>query len=262
MTMKKLYDIRWLSFGGCIKSIIDNIYRGSQALLACLQQILLDANTCNLERQTAQGLLNSILDDEFLYLLYMHHDSHEIVLRPLTKLMQCDNLSYFTLMEVLVEKEQILFSWISESTLVIGPSLHQYIESVSYSAINRIQTTGRHPLKIPTLYTLMTVRMLLPDDIRTSRCQHAVTEAFNLWNSKYHRRRFHEIQVLADVDDDYQLMKLARSVVIRSSSLFGSQLFYKKSINSESQSIKCVNRCKTNISQDEQIQNEAIQFCN
>ncbi|CAF4233388.1 unnamed protein product [Rotaria magnacalcarata] len=131
MTMKKLYDIRWLSFGGCIKSIIDNIYRGSQALLACLQQILLDANTCNLERQTAQGLLNSILDDEFLYLLYMHHDSHEIVLRPLTKLMQCDNLLYFTLMEVLVEKEQILFSWISESTLVIGPSLHQYIESVS-----------------------------------------------------------------------------------------------------------------------------------
>ncbi|CAM2704575.1 unnamed protein product [Rotaria socialis] len=128
MRMKK-YDIRWLSLGGCIKSIIDNIYPGSQTLLTCLQQIALDANTCNLERKADQGLVNSILYDEFLYSVYMHHDSHEIVLRPLTTLMQCDHLSYFTLMEVLVEKENILSSWISESTLAIGSSLHQYIES-------------------------------------------------------------------------------------------------------------------------------------
>ncbi|CAF4521347.1 unnamed protein product [Rotaria socialis] len=190
MRMKK-YDIRWLSLGGCIKSIIDNIYPGSQTLLTCLQQIALDANTCNLERKADQGLVNSILYDEFLYSVYMHHDSHEIVLRPLTTLMQCDHLSYFTLMEVLVEKENILSSWISESTLAIGSSLHQYIESTKSGSFCGLLLCAN-----------------------SSRCQYVVTEAFNMWSSKDHRGRFQDIQVLADVDDDdYQLMKLARSVV-------------------------------------------------
>ena len=41
---------------------------------------MLDINTSNIERENAQGLLNSILDDELLFLLHMHHDLHEIVL--------------------------------------------------------------------------------------------------------------------------------------------------------------------------------------
>ncbi|CAF4227713.1 unnamed protein product [Rotaria sordida] len=70
----------WSSISGCIKPIVDNVYPGSQALLTCLQQIMLDTNSSNTERENAKRLLNSILEDEFLFLLHMHHDLHEIVL--------------------------------------------------------------------------------------------------------------------------------------------------------------------------------------
>ena len=50
-------------------------------------------------------------------------------LGPLTKMMQRDNLSYFTLMEVLAEKRKILSSWTSQSSSVMGPSSCNYVES-------------------------------------------------------------------------------------------------------------------------------------
>ncbi|CAF0828501.1 unnamed protein product [Rotaria sordida] len=127
--MKKIFDIRWSSISGCIKPIVDNVYPGSQALLTCLQQIMLDTNASNTERENAKSLLNSILEDEFLFLLHMHHDLHEIVLSSITKIMQHDNLSYFYLMETIAEKRKMLSCWASESSSIMGPALCDYIES-------------------------------------------------------------------------------------------------------------------------------------
>ncbi|CAF2948053.1 unnamed protein product [Rotaria sp. Silwood2] len=129
LKMKKIFGIRWLSLGGCIKPIVDNVYPGSQALLTSLQQIVLDIDSSNIERENAKRLLTSILEDEFLFLLHMHHDLHEIVLSPITKIMQHGNRSYFSLMETIAEKRKILSYWASESSLIMGPALGDYIES-------------------------------------------------------------------------------------------------------------------------------------
>ena len=43
--------------------------------------------------------------------------------------MQHDNLSYFSLMEIITEKRKILSCWASESTSAMGPALSDYIES-------------------------------------------------------------------------------------------------------------------------------------
>ncbi|CAF4981505.1 unnamed protein product [Rotaria sp. Silwood1] len=52
----------------------------SQSLLGCLQETMFDCNISNLDRENAKDLLNTILDDEFLFLIHMHHDLHESIL--------------------------------------------------------------------------------------------------------------------------------------------------------------------------------------
>jgi hypothetical protein len=76
-----------------------------------------------------------------------------------------------------------------------------------FSASNRIQTKGRSKLMIDTLNTLLTVRLLLPDDIRryeqddvrnfffyqltifSKRCHQIVEQSFDLWNNPDENRR-------------------------------------------------------------------------
>jgi hypothetical protein len=48
--------------------------------MGCLQEATLNSNISNADRENAKHLLNSILDDEFLFLIHMHHDLHESVL--------------------------------------------------------------------------------------------------------------------------------------------------------------------------------------
>ncbi|CAF1578572.1 unnamed protein product, partial [Didymodactylos carnosus] len=47
---------------------------------------------------------------------------------PITKLMQYDHLSYFTLMETIKEKRNVLKCWASQSTLTMGPALSDYVQ--------------------------------------------------------------------------------------------------------------------------------------
>ncbi|CAF3984796.1 unnamed protein product, partial [Adineta steineri] len=398
LKFKRIFDIRWLSIRGCIKPIIDNVQPGSQALLGCLQHILSDTGSSKLERANSKHLLESILDDEFLFLLHMHYDLHETIL---------------------AEKRKILQHWSFKSTSAIGPALTDYMESTKlgtfgafkltlgdrnkfinesckyierliheldrrfkpsvvqeslstlfdpqhllknskkldsveygrsqlvclrqkyknfpgfdcnavrnewesfkqpllnfiqtfssdcseklfwkkfitlkqstnslfleeyksilillsiylisptnsaecergFSAVNRIQTPGRSRVMISTLNILMSVRMLLPDDLRSARCQHVVVKAFELWNDKNYSRRLNGIQVLADVSDDYQPIKQVRSVAKRKLSSIQSETINKKPKRPKSYAIKCASGCRTSISSTDPTQYEAIQCC-
>ncbi|CAF4711198.1 unnamed protein product, partial [Rotaria magnacalcarata] len=55
---------------------------------------------------------------------------------------------------------------------------------------------------VSTLDVLMTVRMLLQDDLR--RCQQIANKAFESWNDPMHNRRLNQIQILIDLPDDYE----------------------------------------------------------
>lgn len=48
--------------------------------MGCLQEATFNYNISSSDREHATHLLNSILDDEFLFLLHMHHDLHESVI--------------------------------------------------------------------------------------------------------------------------------------------------------------------------------------
>jgi hypothetical protein len=45
---------------------------------------MFDSDLSNFDREKAKKLLNTILDDEFLFLIHMHHDLHESVLGELS----------------------------------------------------------------------------------------------------------------------------------------------------------------------------------
>jgi hypothetical protein len=188
LKFKRIFDIRWSSIRDCIKPIIVNVQPGtlclmyliyitftkfffhveSQALFGCLEEAMVDARLTRVERGHARNLLNSVLNDEFLYLLHMHHDLHESVIGefihikqiliiinfshfchcvlfnvgPITKMMQNDQLSYFNLMKIIDEKKKILRSWTFESQSASGPALSEYLESTttnSFGAFNIVK---------------------------------------------------------------------------------------------------------------------------
>lgn len=66
-----------------------------------------------------------------------------------------------------------------------------------------------------------------------------VNNAFELWNNKDHPRRLHEMQLLADVSDEYQPLKQIRSVPKRSLSFANPEMMYKKPKGQTSNAIKC-----------------------
>ncbi|CAF4851930.1 unnamed protein product [Rotaria sp. Silwood2] len=127
--------------------------------------------------------------------------------------------------------------------------------------MSRIQSIGRSRLSISTLQVLMTVRLLLKDDVRSVRCQQIVEKAFLSWNDKDHSRRLRQVQLLADVPVDYQPTKQARSVAKRNLSIMNLKEICKKSKKTKSRAIKCANGCHTNIAQDDPVQQDAIQCC-
>ncbi|CAF4257995.1 unnamed protein product [Rotaria sp. Silwood2] len=341
---KKLFEIRWSTIQDCIRPIIINVLPGSQSLLAYLQEAATDVTLTISERESAKDLLKSILNDDFLLALHFHYDLHETVLGPLTKIMQKDKLSYYSLMEMLQEKKKILESWTCESSSTVGPALFDYLQSTAeesfgsfrvtvgdrkmllnnclehihrllqeldkrftpsklqeyfialkittnsnflsqhknillllfniylisptnsaecetgFSAANRIQATGRSRLKISTLDILMTIRMLLKDDLRSSRCQEVVNKSFESWNDLDHNRRLHQIQLLLDTPDDYTPANQVRSVSKRSRDYLQSEFIENKK-KKKSKYIKCANGCKREVSGTDPSQNEAILCC-
>ncbi|CAF4981731.1 unnamed protein product, partial [Rotaria sp. Silwood1] len=117
LKFKRIYDIRWSSI------------RGNQALLAALQQNASDPVSSNGDRGSAKELFQYVLNDEFLFLLHFHYDLHECALGPITKLMQFDKLSYYSLMKEIKEKKNLISQWISKSTPTWGPALADYIKT-------------------------------------------------------------------------------------------------------------------------------------
>ncbi|CAM4973028.1 unnamed protein product [Rotaria socialis] len=122
LKFKRLFHIRWSSTRDSIKPIMFNITPTNQALFATLQETKFDKKLSKTDRETASDLMSSILDDEFLFMLHFNYDLHECVLGELTKLLQDDDLPYFTLIIIFNEKK-ILNNWPSqkqESTFTFG----------------------------------------------------------------------------------------------------------------------------------------------
>ncbi|CAF3584619.1 unnamed protein product [Rotaria sordida] len=117
-----------------------------------------------------------------------------------------------------------------------------YVEYFMFSAINRVQTIERSRLMVSILDVLMTIRMLLKDDLR--RCQQVVSKAFESCSDLDYNRRFHQIQLLIDAPNDYE-----------------PKLRTKNQKKTKAKVIKCANGCNTQVSDDDPTQNEAIQCC-
>ncbi|CAF1285725.1 unnamed protein product [Rotaria sordida] len=122
-----------------------------------------------------------------------------------------------------------------------------------FSAANRIQATGRSRLKISTLDILMTIRMLLKDDLRSSRCQEVVNKTFESWSDLNHNRRLHQIQLLLDTSDDYTPTNQVRSVSKRSRDYLQLEFIENKKKKNQS-----ANGCKRETSGTDPSENEAI----
>ena len=99
LKFKRLFHIRWTAIRDSVKPIILNIkpskicselfypnqaschsILANQALLATLEEIKSKKNLSPDDREAAAQLLDSILDDNFLFMLYFHYDLHECVL--------------------------------------------------------------------------------------------------------------------------------------------------------------------------------------
>ncbi|CAF1353559.1 unnamed protein product [Rotaria sordida] len=146
-----------------------------------------------------------------------------------------------------------------------GPLIH-------FSAANRIQATGRSRLKISTLNILMTIQMLLKDDLRrqiekllnfhifacfySSRCQEVVNKSFESWNDLNHNRRLHQIQLLLDTSHDYTPTNQVRSVSKRSRDYLQLEFIENKKKKNQS-----ANGCKRETSGTDPSENEAILCC-
>jgi hypothetical protein len=76
----------------------------------------------------------------------------------------------------------------------------------------------------------------------SSRCQQVVSKAFALWNDRDYNRRFHQIQLLIDVPDDYEPAKQIRSNTKRNISSIDSEIMHKKPKKPKAKSIKCKSR--------------------
>ncbi|CAF1648070.1 unnamed protein product [Adineta ricciae] len=133
-----------------------------------------------------------------------------------------------------------------------------------FSAANRIQTNGRSRLMIDTLNTLLAVRLLLPDDIRSKRCHQVVAKSFDLWNDPDENRRWKRTRLLVDVPDDYEPERQTRESNTkkrRAETTKNHALSSSKPKRPKSTAVKCANNCRRTISYDDPMQRDAIQCC-
>ncbi|CAF3750395.1 unnamed protein product [Rotaria socialis] len=131
-----------------------------------------------------------------------------------------------------------------------------------YSTANRIQTTGRSRVMISTLDVLMNVCLLLPDDLRSARCQTIIERALESWNDREHNRRFRQVKLLLDVPPDYEPKKSTKLVDFKRKKLSTSlQQINKKLKKPKSNASKYANGCKREVSANDPTQNQVIRCC-
>ncbi|CAF1370675.1 unnamed protein product [Rotaria sp. Silwood1] len=92
---------------------------------------------------------------------------------------------------------------------------------------------------VSTLDALMTIKMLLKDDLRSARCQQIVSKVFESWNDLDYNRRFHQIQLLIDAPDVSEPTKQIRSTVKRNISSIHPEIMHKKPKKPKAKAIKC-----------------------
>ncbi|CAF1919155.1 unnamed protein product [Rotaria magnacalcarata] len=417
LRFKRLFDIRWSCIRDSIRPIIENIQPGSQALFIVLEEISSDWTCSNADRESARELRKQLLCDDLLFLIHFHHDLHECVLGPVTKLLQNDDFSYLELMKLINEKKNMLQKWIEQQPPVWGPSLSNYIEASKknlyglfkiepadrkklsqecfdhigrllreldrrfkkcplrenlsilfdpnylkdhkdivdqptygrselnyvrekyknlpsfdatavqaewelikiplaeylktsvgqtrkyfwksfillkesvneqfaeqfknilmllsvyllsasnsaecergFSAANHVQTNGRSRLMIETLDVLLNVRLLLPDDVRSERCQFVASKAFDSWNDYEYKRRYNRTKLLIDIEDDYEPATQKRRPV-QKRKIIPSDSNKIQQKKKKTTAIKCANRCGRVIASDDPQQVNAIQCC-
>jgi len=151
-----------------------------------------------------------------------------------------------------------------------------------FSASNRIQTNGCSRLMIDTLNTLLTVRLLLPDDIRryeqnnvknvfsyqliifSKRCNQIIEKSFCLWNNPDENRRWKRTKLIIDIPDDYKPRRQTRSTNIkkkRANPLEIHQVHSGRPKRPKSTAVKCANGCRRTVSYDDPFQQDTIQCC-
>ncbi|CAF3876870.1 unnamed protein product [Rotaria sp. Silwood1] len=102
-------------------------FKHSQAFFIVLEEISSDWTCSNTDREISSELRKQLIRDDFLFIIHFHHDLHECVLGPVTKVLQDDDFSYLELMKLINEKKQMLRKWIEQVPPVWGPSLSNYI---------------------------------------------------------------------------------------------------------------------------------------
>ncbi|CAF1426981.1 unnamed protein product [Rotaria magnacalcarata] len=133
-----------------------------------------------------------------------------------------------------------------------------------YSAANRIQTIARSRITNETLNCLLTVRLLLGDNIRSAPCHQIVEEAFKSWNDPESSRRLNRVKLIIDVPDDYEPYRQSRSNIMKRKRLDYSTTYSANSMKPKkpkANSIKCANRCGQTISYDDPMQVNSILCC-
>ncbi|CAF1391689.1 unnamed protein product [Rotaria sordida] len=133
-----------------------------------------------------------------------------------------------------------------------------------FSASNRIQTNSRARLLIETLNVLLTVRLLLHNDIRSKRCQQIVEKSFDLWNNPDENRRWKRTKLIIDIPDDYEPTRQTRASNIkrkRAQSLKQHDPSSSRPEKPKATAVKCANGCRRTISNDDPFQYDAIQCC-
>ncbi|CAF3395313.1 unnamed protein product [Rotaria socialis] len=133
-----------------------------------------------------------------------------------------------------------------------------------YLIANKIQTNGRSQIMIETLDVLMNVRLLFPDDLRSTRCQEFIEKSYNTWNGNDENRRINRIKLLIDVPDDYTPSKQARlrpGKQKRPLSTTQQQLVQNKNKKTKTDALKCANRCGQRIAGGDSSEMHAIQCC-
>ncbi|CAF2033042.1 unnamed protein product [Rotaria magnacalcarata] len=73
-----------------------------------LEEISSDWTYSSTDREIASEIRKQLLRDDFLFIIHFHHDLHECVLGPVTKVLQYDDFSYLEVMKLIDEKKKML----------------------------------------------------------------------------------------------------------------------------------------------------------